>query len=444
MRKMKKIPVGIESFPEMRRQDFYYIDKTEMIRDLLYSWGQVNLFTRPRRFGKSLNMSMLKAFFEIDTDESLFEGLKIAEETELCEKYMGQFPVISVSLKDVEGADYETASILLGTTIGNEALRFQYLLDSDRLSEEEKNLYRQLITVDPSGQRVFAMTEPVMMGSLKLLCALLEKHFGQKVIVLIDEYDVPLAKANEYGYYDKMILLLRNMFQQVLKTNDSLQFAVMTGCLRVAKESIFTGLNNLKVLSLTNVWFDEYFGFTDSEVKELLAYYELEDKYENIKNWYDGYHFGNVDVYCPWDVLNYCDELLGNPDAEPKNYWSNTSGNEAVSHFIKNMDAGQVKEEIEELLSGETVTKEIHEELTYQGLYDSVENIWSVLFMTGYLTYKGKPKDGKYQLLIPNMEIRNIFTKQIMREDNFHTIYRYGIACYKKKCRVQVEKEKEI
>lgn len=573
MRKMKKIPVGIENFPEMRRQDFYYIDKTEMIRDLLYSWGQVNLFTRPRRFGKSLNMSMLKAFFEIDTDESLFEGLKIAEETELCEKYMGQFPVISVSLKDVEGTDYETASILLGTTIGNEALRFQYLLDSDRLSEEEKNLYRQLITVDPSGQRVFAMTEPVMMGSLKLLCALLEKHFGQKVIVLIDEYDVPLAKANEYGYYDKMILLLRNMFQQVLKTNDSLQFAVMTGCLRVAKESIFTGLNNLKVLSLTNVWFDEYFGFTDSEVKELLAYYGLEDKYENIKNWYDGYHFGNVDVYCPWDVLNYCDELLGDPDAEPKNYWSNTSGNEAVSHFIKNMDAGQVKEEIEELLSGETVTKEIHEELTYQGLYDSVENIWSVLFMTGYLTYKGKPKDGKYQLLIPNMEIRNIFTKQIMglflkrvekdgkqldafcraleegdapqvermftdylrrtigirdtftrkerkenfyhgillgilgykkewyiksneeagdgysdilvkirskeigiiieikyaererfeeacqsalkqieeknytdylREDNFHTIYRYGIACYKKKCRVQVEKEKEI
>lgn len=573
MRKMKKIPVGIENFPEMRRQDFYYIDKTEMIRDLLYSWGQVNLFTRPRRFGKSLNMSMLKAFFEIDTDESLFEGLKIAEETELCEKYMGQFPVISVSLKDVEGADYETASILLGTTIGNEALRFQYLLDSDRLSEEEKNLYRQLITVDLSGQRVFAMTEPVMMGSLKLLCALLEKHFGQKVIVLIDEYDVPLAKANEYGYYDKMILLLRNMFQQVLKTNDSLQFAVMTGCLRVAKESIFTGLNNLKVLSLTNVWFDEYFGFTDSEVKELLAYYGLEDKYENIKNWYDGYHFGNVDVYCPWDVLNYCDELLGDPDAEPKNYWSNTSGNEAVSHFIKNMDAGQVKEEIEELLSGETVTKEIHEELIYQGLYDSVENIWSVLFMTGYLTYKGKPKDGKYQLLIPNMEIRNIFTKQIMglflkrvekdgkqldafcraleegdapqvermftdylrrtisirdtftrkerkenfyhgillgilgykkewyiksneeagdgysdilvkirskeigiiieikyaererfeeacqsalkqieeknytdylREDNFHTIYRYGIACYKKKCRVQVEKEKEI
>ena len=288
MWRRKKIPVGIENFQEMRRQDFYYVDKTDMISELLHNWGQVNLFTRPRRFGKSLNMSMLKAFFEIGTDKTLFEGLRIAEETELCEEYMGQFPVISVSLKDVAGADYETASILLSTTIGNEALRFQYLLDSDRLSEEEKNLYRRLIAVDSSGQRVFAMTDPVMMGSLKILCTLLEKHFGKKVIVLIDEYDVPLAKANEYGYYDKMILLLRNMFQQVLKTNDSLQFAVMTGCLRVAKESSFTGLNNLKVLSLTTVSFDEYFGFTDSEVRELLAYYRLEDKYENIKNWYDG------------------------------------------------------------------------------------------------------------------------------------------------------------
>ena len=410
----RKLPVGIEKFEEIRREGFYYVDKTTMIRDLLRKWGEVNLFTRPRRFGKSLNMSMLKAFFEIGCDKTLFDGLAISGEQDLCEKYMGKFPVISVSLKGVNGADYETARALLCSVIGNEAARFRFLLETDRISELEKELYRQLLVTDPNRQGMYAMPDAVLMGSLKTLSMLLKEYYKTEVIILIDEYDVPLAKASERGYYESMALLIRNLFEQALKTNDSLYFAVMTGCLRVAKESIFTGLNNLKLLSVTNVRFDEYFGFTDEEVRELLRYYGREDRYEAMREWYDGYRFGNVEVYCPWDVISYCDDLTDDPEAEPRDYWSNTSSNDVIRHFIEKVDHGLTRSEIEALVSGEILTKEIHEDLTYNRLYDSVDHIWSVLFATGYLTQRGKAEGKRYRLAIPNREIRNIFTEQIM------------------------------
>ena len=402
----KKLPIGIENFEEIFKEGFYYIDKTDMIKDLLNNWGKVNLFTRPRRFGKSLNMSMLKSFFEIGSDPSLFEDLKIAEETALCQEYMGRFPVISISLKGIGAGNYQTARNLIVKIINEEARRLQFLMDSRNLSGRDKELFTQLMEKD--------MTDETLMFSLREFSELLYKHYGKKVIILIDEYDVPLAKANEQGYYDEMIFLIRNMFEQALKTNEYLYFAVLTGCLRVAKESIFTGLNNLKVLSVTSVRFDEYFGFTDDEVQEMLTYYGLSEKYQTVKDWYDGYRFGSVEVYCPWDVINYCDDLLDNPEAEPKNYWSNTSSNDVVRHFIGTLDAGGTKREMEALIAGEPVTKEIHEELTYNNLYDSMENIWSVLFMTGYLTYRGNPSGGSYPLVIPNMEIRNIYRDQIM------------------------------
>lgn len=402
----KKLPIGIENFEEIFKEGFYYIDKTDMIKDLLNNWGKVNLFTRPRRFGKSLNMSMLKNFFEIGSDPSLFEGLKIAEETALCQEYMGRFPVISISLKGIGAGNYQTARNLVVKIINEEARRLQFLLDSRNLSIKDKELFGLLMEKD--------MTDETLMFSLREFSELLYKHYGKKVIILIDEYDVPLAKANEQGYYDEMIFLIRNMFEQALKTNEYLYFAVLTGCLRVAKESIFTGLKNLKVLSVTSVRFDEYFGFTDDEVQEMLTYYGLSEKYQTVKDWYDGYRFGSVEVYCPWDVINYCDDLLDNPEAEPKNYWSNTSSNDVVRHFIGTLDAGGTKREMEALIAGEPVTKEIHEELTYNNLYDSMENIWSVLFMTGYLTYRGNPSGGSYPFVIPNMEIRNIYRDQIM------------------------------
>ena len=412
--KKKRLPVGIDSFEKIRSLGFYYVDKTAMIRDLLSGWGEVNLFTRPRRFGKSLNMSMLKSFFEIGSDQSLFDGLEISKEIALCDEYMGQFPVISISLKGVDGFDFTAARSCLCSAIGNEAMRYQFLAEDEKFSTIEKELFRQLVTVDKSGAGRFYMPDSVLVESLRTLSMLLEKHYNKKVIILIDEYDVPLAKANEHGYYDEMVLLLRNLFQQTLKTNDSLYFAVMTGCLRVARESIFTGLNNLKILSITSVRFDEYFGFTDREIKELLKYYQLENKYEAIRNWYDGYRFGNEDVYCPWDVISYCDELLDDSRTDPKNYWSNTSGNEAVQHFIQKMGNGVMKSEVEALIAGETIEKEVHEDLTYQGLYQSAENIWSLLLMTGYLTQRGKTDENHCQLAIPNMEIRAIFTRQIM------------------------------
>ncbi len=410
-----KLPVGVDNFEKIRKEGFYYIDKTKLIIDLLRNWGEVNLFTRPRRFGKSLNMSMLKAFFEIGGCGELFDGLRISKESDLCEAYMGKFPVISVSLKAVEGDDFSSAYSMMCSLIGYEALRFQFLLESEKLTNKEKEMYEQLATVDKEHKGVFSMPEAVLTGSLGTLCMLLYKHYGRKAIILIDEYDVPLAKANEKGYYDQMVTLLRKMFGQALKTNEYLYFSVLTGCLRIAKESIFTGLNNLKVLTVSDVRFDEYFGFTDGEVRELLAYYGVSEAYDMIKEWYDGYRFGNMDIYCPWDVICYCDELRADKTARPRNYWANTSGNDVVRRFIEMADAGSARQEIERLIAGEAVSKVIHQELTYKELYDSIENIWSVLFSTGYLTQQGKADDDVFCLVIPNMEIRKLFTGQIMQ-----------------------------
>lgn len=409
-----RLPVGIENFEEIRTDGYYYVDKTEMIRNLMQRRGKVNLFTRPRRFGKSLNMSMLKSFFDIGCDGKLFDGLAISAENDVCSNHMGKYPVISISLKGVNGADYSTARALMCSEIGNEAMRFQFLLDDQSLTVREKAQYEQLIRVGNAGEESFVMSDAVLMGSLKTLSTLLYKHYGRKVIILIDEYDVPLAKANERHYYNDMIILIRNMFEQALKTNDSLYFAVLTGCLRVSKESIFTGLNNLIVFSITDEDCDSYFGFTDEEVRKMLKYYDLDDKYDLIKDWYDGYCFGNTDVYCPWDVINYVNRLLVRRTLPPQDYWSNTSSNDVVKHFIEQIGNGVTKGEIEDLVAGETVTKEIHEDLTYNSLYDSIDNIWSVLFTTGYLTQRGTDDGRHYQLSIPNMEIRNIFETQIM------------------------------
>ena len=408
----KKLPVGVDSFSKLIRQNFYYIDKTDLLINLLNNWAEVNLFTRPRRFGKSLNMSMMQTFFEIGCDKTLFDGLKISEEKELCQEYMGQFPVISVSLKGVEGQNFQEALAAMKWIIGQEALRFRFLLDSSRLSAEDKEIYRQLIEVGKGESGLFIMSNDTLGASLKILSDLLCRHYGKGVILLIDEYDVPLDKAFQYGYYDQMVSLLRIVFGNVLKTNSSLYFAVLTGCLRISKESIFTGLNNLKTLTITNAQFDEYFGFTDKEVREMLSYYELEEHYETMKEWYDGYRFGKTDVYCPWDAINFCDDLRADDEAYPQNYWSNTSGN-AIVHRLLNKADSVTKNEIENLIAGNEIIKEIHQELTYSELDQSVENLWSVLFTTGYLTQRGRVDGRKYRLAIPNREIRELFITQI-------------------------------
>lgn len=406
---LKKLPIGIENFEEMRREDFYYVDKSHVIGQLLTQWGKVNLFTRPRRFGKSLNMSMLQSFFEIGKDKTLFDGLRISDNQELCEKYQGKFPVVSVSLKGINGATYEEARRFLIKTINEEARRLSVLSDSTELDETDHELLIQLKKKE--------MTNDSLVYSIRELTELLEKHYGSKVIVLIDEYDVPLAKANENGYYDEMVFLIRNLFENALKTNSSLKFAVLTGCLRIAKESIFTGLNNFKAYSITDKSFDETFGFTDAEVRELLRYYGQEKYYETVKEWYDGYRFGNVDVYCPWDVINFCSDHLADPGLEPKNYWANTSGNSVISHFIDSVGKPQklTRMELEQLVNGGIVQKEINSELTYKELYSSIDNLWSTLFMTGYLTQRGESSGNRYNLVIPNREIRNIITNHILK-----------------------------
>lgn len=411
---VKRLPIGIEFFDEMIKNQYYYVDKTGMISELLRSGGKVTLFTRPRRFGKSLNMSMLKNFFSLQGDKRIFNELQISRDKQVCEEYMGKFPVVSISLKSVDGFAYRNAYEMLCATIGNEAMKFQYLMDSTKLTDREKEQYGLLIK---GGDRIpFEMNEVTLTGSLKTLSLLLEKHHGKQTVLLIDEYDVPLSKASEHGYYKEMAMLIRKLFEQVLKTNESLKLAVLTGCMRISKESIFTGLNNFEVLSVADVRFDEYFGFTDREVRKLLEYYHLSDKYQQIKEWYDGYQFGNVEVYCPWDVMNYCVTLLADPNAEPQNYWINTSSNEAVRRFIRESDnSGTIRREIEGLVAGECIIKELHQELTYEDMYQTVDNIWSVLFTTGYLTQRGRSEGNIFRLAIPNREIRNIFTTQIMQ-----------------------------
>ena len=409
MAEWKKLPVGLENFREIQKSGFYYVDKTKLIEQLLENWSKVNLFTRPRRFGKTLNMSMLKSFFEIGADRTLFDGLYISRNQKLCEEYMGKYPVIFLSLKGIDGLSFEAAKYRLTELIGVEAERFAFLADSEKLMENERSKYRAIIYL-VNGK--YSMDEDMLVSSLQTLSQLLCRHYGQKAIILIDEYDVPLDKAFQHGYYKEMVSLIRGLFGQALKTNDDLQFAVLTGCLRVSKESIFTGLNNFKVYAADDVRYDEEFGFTNEEVKKLLANYNLQEHFEKVKEWYDGYHFGGADIYCPWDVINYVDDLLSDPNVQPKSYWINSSGNDLVKRFIEQADI-TTKDEIEQLIAGNAVEKRIRPDLTYNEIDNSIDNIWSVLFTTGYLTRLGKAENGVYKLIIPNQEVREVFVLQI-------------------------------
>ena len=402
------LPTGIEDFKEIRTDGYYYVDKTALIEQVLDKRSKVTLFTRPRRFGKTLNMSMLRYFFETGTDSKLFNGLYISQNAELCEKYMGKYPVIAISLKGVDADSYTKAKAQIIKIINREARRHRLLLKSEKLDSFDKELLTQLLSRN--------MEEDTITSSLQELTELLEAHFSKKVVVLIDEYDVPLAKAYENGYYNEMVLLIRNLFGNVLKTNDSLAFAVLTGCLRIAKESIFTDLNNFKVYSITNTEFDETFGFTNEEVRKMLVYYGLDSHFEEVKAWYDGYRFGNADVYCPWDVVNYCEDHKENTNAELQNYWMNTSGNEVIQHFVDSMNDPHMltKSELELLVSGDTVVKQVDEMITYKELYSNIDNMWSTLFMTGYLTQRGKEPDGRYHLAIPNREICDCMVRRVL------------------------------
>ena len=400
----KKLPVGIEDFEEIRTEGFYYIDKTGFIRDLLNNWGKVNLFTRPRRFGKTLNMSMLKNFFEIGADKTLFDGLMISKETALCEKYMGKYPVIFISLKGVDGLNFEEACGALRRIIRAEASRFRMLLGSEKIADEDKQLFLRILQEKDTFDDV--------RDSLRMLSSLLNQYFSEKVILLIDEYDVPLDKAFQHGYYEEMVSLIRGLFGQALKTNEFLQFAVLTGCLRVSKESIFTGLNNFDVNSIVDVEHDEHFGFTEAEVQELMEDYDMEEKAGVVKEWYDGYNFGDTDIYCPWDVIRYTKKLLADPHAEPEAFWINTSGNDLVKRFIDKADK-TTQNEIERLIAGEAIEKKVRLDLTYNELDSSIDNLWSVLFTTGYLTKTGRAINGVYNLVIPNREVREVFILQI-------------------------------
>ena len=409
MADLKRLPVGMDDFKEIRKSEFYYIDKTKLIEQVLENWSKVNLFTRPRRFGKTLNMSMLKCFFEIGTDTTFFDGLYISKNQALCEEYMGKYPVVLLSLKSVEGLTFEEARASLCELIAGEVRRFKFLEKSDRLDDDEKNAYHDLIFIQNLKEAILGTK---LKFSLKKISELLYKHYGQKAIILIDEYDVPLDKAFQHGYYREMVTLIRGLFGEAFKTNDFLQFAVLTGCLRISKESIFTGLNNFKVYAANDLRYDEAFGFTNEEVKQLLADYYLEEHFAEVKEWYDGYHFGNADIYCPWDVINYVDDLVFDPKARPKAYWINSSGNELVKRFIDKADT-TTRDEIEELIAGHAVKKRIRMDLTYDEVDNTIDNVWSVLFTTGYLTREGREMDGIYRLIIPNKEVREVFVLQI-------------------------------
>lgn len=404
-----KLPVGIDNFEKIRQNGFYYVDKTSLIEQLFSNWGEVNLFTRPRRFGKTLNMSMLKYFFEIGTDRSLFDGLHICANEKICSEHMGKYPVIYLSLKNAEGLNFDTAKYQMVELIAREAERFPFLAKDTNLSDRDREKYR-VLTAFADGH--YQMSDEVLYGSLQTLSELLYKHFNQKTVILIDEYDVPLDKAFQHGYYREMVALIRALFGRALKTNEALAFAVLTGCLRVSKESIFTGLNNFKILSITDSRFDEQFGFTDKEVQKLLADYHLEARFSETKEWYDGYRFGNVDVYCPWDVINHIDRIKDDPNARPEAYWINTSGNDLVKRFVDKANR-TTRNEIEQLIAGNAIEKMLRLDLTYDEIDNSIENLWSVLFTTGYLTQAGMTEDGAYRLVIPNREIREVFKMQI-------------------------------
>ncbi len=431
-----KLPVGIDSFEKIRTDKYYYVDKTMWIEQVIEVGSEVTLFTRPRRFGKSLNISMLKSFFEIGTDPELFKGLYISENQQMCEMYMGKYPVIAISLKGVDADSYPKAKAQIVKIINKEARRHRFLLESENLDSFDKELLTQLLSRQ--------MEEDTITSSLQELTELLEAHFSKKVVVLIDEYDVPLAKAHEIGYYDEMVLLIRNLFGNVLKTNDSLAFAVLTGCLRIAKESIFTGLNNFKIYSITDKKYDETFGFTHAEVETMLQYYGLEAKRDEVQEWYDGYRFGNADVYCPWDVVNYCCDHMEDPNAQPKNYWMNTSGNGIIKRFVDSINnPGMLtKTELEWLVNGEIVIKKVDEMITYKELYSSMDNLWSTLFMTGYLTQRGRESDGRYRLAIPNREIRTIIIERVL------TLFREEVSkdgvLFKKFCDALVDADAEM
>ena len=427
----KKLPIGIDGFEKIRTNDFYYVDKTMFIAELLQNWGEVNLFTRPRRFGKTLNMSMLKCFFEIGGKKELFNGLQISQDKKLCEEYMGKFPVISISLKSVDGLSFEAACAALRSVIGDEAARFQFLPESGNLSKNERERYEALIHTEKG---LFAMDDELLVNSLKTLSRLLAKHYGRNVILLLDEYDVPLDKAFQAGYYDKMLNLLGNMLGNALKTNDALHFAVLTGCLRISKESIFTGLNNLNVMTVSDPYFCDSFGFTEEEERELLQYYGLEDYRDIVRDWYDGYRFGDQAIYCPWDVIKYAQILLRDKNAKPDNYWANTSGNDLVSHLLEHADQ-TTKYDVEKLINGETITKSIRQELTYRDIDDSVDNVWSVLYSTGYLTgTHAKNADADvFTLRIPNGEIRKLFCGLV--QDWFREMTRSDVSRINRFCR---------
>ncbi len=407
-----KLPMGIENFKEIRTQGFYYVDKTGLIKTLMENLGKVNLFTRPRRFGKTLNMSMLKNFFEVDNDNMIFNGLEIAREKELCEEYMGKFPVISITLKGATGENFEEAKVMLRRIIGKEAMRFQFLLESNKIDDTERSQYRALINTDKTG--TFTMSDDLLKDSLLMLSHFLQKHYGQDTVILVDEYDVPLDKAYQAGYYNSMVEFIRGLFGNAFKTNDSLKFAILTGCLRISKESIFTGLNNFSVYTVKDIQYNEFFGFTDTEVRQMLEYYGFMEKYHTIKEWYDGYHFNNLDIYCPWDVVSYCHALKMKSSTEPQNYWVNTSSNDIVRRFIARADA-TTRDEIELLINGGHVKKMIHQELTYRDLDSDIDNLWSLLFTTGYLTQDGKDEEEISTLVIPNKEIHWIYVQQIRK-----------------------------
>lgn len=405
-----KLPMGIENFERIRKDGFYYVDKTGLIRDFLENPAYVNLFTRPRRFGKTLNMSMLKYFFQAGSDRTIFDGLEISGEKELCEEYMGKFPVISITLKGATGENFEEAKIMLRRIIGKEAMRFRFLLESDRIDDTERSQYEALISTDKTG--TFTMSDDLLKDSLLVLSQFLQKHYGQGTVMLIDEYDVPLDKAYQSGYYDSMVELVKVLFGNAFKTNDSLKFAVLTGCLRISKESIFTGLNNFKVYTVKDVRYKEYFGFTDAEVRQMLAYYGFSDQYDAVKEWYDGYLFGSLGIYCPWDVINYCGDLRDGSVAEPQNYWVNTSSNDIIRRFLSKAKTAD-RNDIEQLINGNSIKKMIRQELTYRDLDTDPDNLWSILFTTGYLTQRSVQTGELTELVIPNREIQWIFIRQI-------------------------------